>query len=111
MILYPGRSSANEFSFFFAWWYAVDPDGRWLFDHGVRRLAKGSGKSPFAAVWALEELVGPVRLKDFDPKVPGGCVGKPVDMPWVQIAATAESQTANTMRMVRAVAYIFANPA
>jgi len=88
---------------FFAWWYAVDEDGRWLFDHGVRRLAKGSGKSPFAAVWALEELVGPVRLDGFDPRVPGGCVGKPVDMPWVQIAATAESQTANTMRMVRAM--------
>lgn len=89
---------------FLLWWYAVDEDGRWLFNHGVRRLAKGSGKSPFAAVMALEELVGPVRLADFDPKAPGGCVGKPVDMPLVQIAATAESQTANTMRMVRAMA-------
>lgn len=89
---------------FMLWWYAVDEDGRWLFHHGVRRLSKGSGKSPFAAVWAIEELVGPVRLADFDPGVPGGCVGKPVDMPLVQIAATAESQTANTMRMVRAMA-------
>ena len=86
------------------WWYAVDEDGQWLFHHGARRLAKGSGKSPFAAVQCLEELVGPVRLKDFDPSAPGGCVGKPVDMPLVQIAATAESQTANTMRMVRAMA-------
>lgn len=86
------------------WWYAVDDLGRWLFNHGVRRLAKGSGKSPFAAVLALEELVGPVRLTDFDPALRGGCVGKPVDMPLVQIAATAESQTANTMRMVRAMA-------
>lgn len=86
------------------WWYAVDEDGRWLFHHGVRRLVKGAGKSPSVAVMALEELVGPVRLRDFDPKVPGGCVGKPVDMPLVQIAATAESQTANTMRMVRAMA-------
>jgi hypothetical protein len=89
---------------FLLWWYAVDEDGRWLFHHGVRRLAKGSGKSPFAAVMALEELVGPVRLKDFDARAEGGCVGKPVDMPLVQIAATAESQTANTMRMVRAMA-------
>jgi hypothetical protein len=89
---------------FLLWWYAVSEDGRWLFHHGVRRLAKGSGKSPFAAVMALEELVGPVRLADFDSKAPGGCVGKPVDMPLVQIAATAESQTANTMRMVRAMA-------
>lgn len=89
---------------FLLWWYAVDEDGRWLFHHAVRRLAKGSGKSPFAAVLALMEFLGPVRLKDFNPLAPGGCVGKPVDMPLVQIAATAESQTANTMRMVRAMA-------
>jgi hypothetical protein len=30
-------------------WYAVNPDGSWVYHHGVRRLAKGSGKSPFAA--------------------------------------------------------------
>lgn len=89
---------------FLLWWYAVQPDGQWVFHHGVRRLAKGSGKSPFAAVLALLELCGPVRLKDFDPTAPGGVVGKPVAMPLVQIAATAESQTANTMRMVRAFA-------
>jgi hypothetical protein len=89
---------------FLLWWYAVDEDGRWLFNHGVRRRAKGSGKSPFAAVQALAEFCGPVRLLDFDPRAPGGCVGRAVDMPLVQIAATAESQTANTMRMVRAFA-------
>jgi hypothetical protein len=89
---------------FLLWWYALDEDGRWLYNHGVRRRAKGSGKSPFAAVLALTEFCGPVRLRDFDPKRPGGCVGKSVDMPLVQIAATAESQTANTMRMVRAFA-------
>lgn len=85
------------------WWYAVDADGRWRFHHGIRRLAKGSGKSPFAAVLAIEELIGPVRLDYFDSEVLGGCVGKPVSMPLVQIAATAESQTANTMRMVSAM--------
>jgi hypothetical protein len=89
---------------FLAWWYALDEDGRWLFNHGVRRLAKGSGKSPFAAVLALSEFCGPTRLRDFDPRLPGGCRGQQVDMPLVQIAATAESQTANTMRMVRAFA-------
>jgi hypothetical protein len=89
---------------FLLWWYAVDDNGDWLYHHAVRRLAKGSGKSPFAAVLALMEFLGPVRLADFDPDLPGGCKGKPVDMPLVQIAATAESQTANTMRMVRAMA-------
>jgi len=89
---------------FLLWWYAVDESGNWLFHRAIRRLAKGSGKSPFAALWALSELCFPVRLRDFDPKVLGGCVGRPVEMPLVQIAATAESQTANTMRMVRAFA-------
>jgi hypothetical protein len=89
---------------FLLWWYAVDEDGRWLFSHGVRRLAKGSGKSPFAAVLALAEFCGPVRLKDRDDRVLGKCAGKPVEMPLVQISATAESQTANTMRMIRALA-------
>lgn len=99
----PFKFTAGQLRFL-AWWYAVDKGGRWLFYHGVRRLAKGSGKSPFAAVLALIEFCGPVRLKDFDPRFPGGCVGKAADMPLVQIAATAESQTANTMRMVRAFA-------
>ncbi|MFE3729317.1 terminase, partial [Nocardia sp. NPDC059154] len=89
---------------FWLHWYAVNPDGSWVYHHGARRLAKGSGKSPFAGVHSLVEFCAPVRLKDFDPKAPGGCVGRSVAMPLVQIAATSESQTANTMRMVRALA-------
>lgn len=89
---------------FLLWYYAVDENGRWLFHHAARRLAKGSGKSPFAAVHALIELCAPVRVLDFDKKAPGKVRGRPVDMPLVQIAATAESQTANTMRMIRAFA-------
>jgi hypothetical protein len=89
---------------FLLWWYAVDDEGRWLFNHGVRRRAKGSGKSPFGATLSLAEFCGPVRVHDFDKRWPGGVVGRTVDMPLVQIAATAESQTANTMRMVRAFA-------
>ncbi|MGW2096082.1 hypothetical protein ACWCOR_27960, partial [Promicromonospora sukumoe] len=89
---------------FLLWWYAVDEYGQWLFYHGARRLSKGSGKSPFAGAYALTEFCGPVRLYDFDPALPGGCKGKRVDMPLVQIAATSEKQTANTMRQVRAMA-------
>lgn len=88
---------------FVLWFYAVDETGRWLFDRGDRRLAKGSGKSPFAAAMSLIELLAPVRLSHFDPDVPGGCVGKPVHMPWVQIAAVSLDQTENTMRHVRAM--------
>lgn len=85
------------------WWYAVDDEGRWLFQHGARRLAKGSGKSPFVAVLGLGEFCGPTRVKDIDHKR-RLVIGQPVNMPLVQIAATAESQTGNTMRMVRAFA-------
>lgn len=112
MLVHPnGPRAGKEWEFtlsqvrFLLWWYAVDEDGRWLFMRGVRRLPKGSGKSPFAAVLALAEFVGPVRLKDFDSSVDGGCVGERVTMPLVQIAATAESQTKNTMRQVRAMAH------
>lgn len=89
---------------FLLWWYAIDEQGRWLFYHGVRRYPKGAGKSPFAAVLSLIELLAPVRLKDFDSRVLGGCVGRPVGMPLVQIAATSHDQAnVNTMRMVRAL--------
>src|SRR5688500_14942457 len=45
----PFRLTFDQYRFLL-WWYAVDREGRWLFNHGARRLAKGSGKSPFAAV-------------------------------------------------------------
>lgn len=99
----PFRLTFRQYRFLL-WWYALDELGQWMFMHGARRLAKGSGKSPFAASLALAEFCGPVRLDRFDDRVPGGARGKPVSMPLIQIAATAESQTANTMRMVRAFA-------
>jgi len=89
---------------FILWWYALDELGRWIFTHGVRRLPKGSGKSPFAAVLALIELLAPVRFQGWDDAAPGLVTGKPVGLPLVQIGATAESQASiNTMRMVRAL--------
>lgn len=89
---------------FILWWYSLDDRGRWVYYHGARRLAKGAGKSPFAALISLIELLAPVRLKDFDRRVIGGCVGRPVGMPLVQIAATSHDQAnVNTMRMVQAM--------
>lgn len=96
---------------FVLWYYAVDNTGRFIYGGGMRRLAKGSGKSPFAAALALIELLAPVRFSHFDPNVIGGCVGKPVAMPWVQIAACSLAQTENTMRMVRAMVNKPFNPA
>lgn len=89
-------------------WYAVDENAQWIYSHGVRRLPKGAGKSPFAAVMAITELCGPVRFKAWiaDPENPSEAMplGKPIGMPLVEIAATAESQgLINTMTMVTAL--------
>jgi hypothetical protein len=89
---------------FVLWWYSLDENGRWIYYHGVRRWAKGAGKSPFAAVMSLIELLAPVRLDHFDDRVVGGAVGRKVSMPLVQIGATSHDQAnVNTMRMVRAL--------
>lgn len=58
--------------------------------------------SPFAAAMCLFELLGPCRYDGFDRHAPFGVRAKPMSMPLVQIVATSESQTANTIRMVRA---------
>lgn len=100
----PWRFTRDQMRFVLNW-YGMDRNGHWLYNHGARRLSKGAGKSPFAAVLALIEFCGPVRLDRKDSRFPGGCLGRPVSMPLVQIAATAESQTQNTMRMVRAFAH------
>lgn len=83
--------------------YALTPEGRWVYDRAARRWPKGAGKSPFAAVHALCEFLGPVRLDRWDPSADGGCKGKPQPMARVQIAATTLDQTANTMLQVRAM--------
>lgn len=89
------------------WFYAVDDDGRWLHNRAAMRRSKGAGKTPAAAVLALAELVGPVRFAGFDSVDDSAgftfLVGRPVAMPWVQIAATSESQTVNTMSLVTAM--------
>ena len=105
-----GPDAGNRWEFtesqvrFILWWYALTPEGRWMFYHGVRRYPKGAGKSPFAAVLAMIELLAPVRFWRWDSDAPGGVVGKAVSMPLVQIGATSHDQAnVNTMRMVRAL--------
>lgn len=130
-----GPDAGNHWQFvesqvrFILWWYSLTDAARWEYMHGVRRFAKGFGKSPFAAVLGLIELLAPVRWAGWcdssgkcvgcrtetaiarrehrDPYLDRACdhvVGRRVGMPLVQIAATAENQAnVNTMRMVRAM--------
>lgn len=81
-------------------WYQIDPEtGRFIFRRAILETAKGWGKSPWAAVDALEQFCGPVCFDGWDAN------GEPVAVPWgtgdrppawVQIAAVAEDQTENT---------------
>lgn len=99
----PFRVTPRQAEFLLSF-YQLEDDGTFTYHGGVRRLAKGSGKSPFAAAHCLVELLGPVRFDHFDPDVPGGAVGKPHPRPVVQIAATTAKQTENTMRDVGTMA-------
>ena len=84
---------------FILWWYALRPDGRWLFRSGVKRGAKGVGKDPMLATLALAELCGPTR-----PKRKGDAwVGVPHRMALVQIAANSEAQAKDPLAVANAM--------
>lgn len=79
------------------WWYAVDNEGRFLFNSGVIRRMKGWGKDPLAAAMCLIELCAPTAFSHFDAK--GQPVGKPQPAPWIQVAAVSRDQTRNTFTL------------
>ena len=86
-------------------WYAFEIVGRrarWLYRRGQIRLAKGTGKSPWAAgAVCLTELCGPSVFDGLDAY--GQPVAKPHPAPWVQIAAASEDQAGNTYSAFRAM--------
>ena len=78
------------------WWYAVDENGRFLYNSGVIRRMKGWGKDPFAAALCLIELCAPTAFSHFHN---GMAVGKPQPAPWIQVAAVSRDQTRNTFTL------------
>jgi hypothetical protein len=78
--------------------YAVDQHGKFMYRRGLLGRVKGWGKSPLLAALCCAELLGPVVFSHFGSD--GKPVGKPQPSPWVQIAATSEAQTDNTMDLV-----------
>lgn len=80
--------------------YAVDDDGRWLYDRAALRRARGTGKSPLAAALACAELCGPVRFGGWDED--GHAIGVPEPAPWVQVIAITMEQTKPIMDIARA---------
>jgi len=81
---------------FLLWWYAVREDGRFLYRDGVFQRLKGHGKDPLGACLCAGEMLGPVRVVDWDSHGP---VGGDCANAWVQTAAVSLKQTKNTMRL------------
>lgn len=91
-------------------WYAVRPDGRWLYRSGVKRGAKGTGKDPLIAAMVHGELWAPTRIADYDGTPPAFLHeagwkgpwprGRAHRMPLVQIGANSEAQGMDTLRVV-----------
>jgi len=81
-------------------WYAVRPDGRWLYRSGVRRGAKGTGKDGLGATLAVAEAVGPVALAGWEGDTP---IGTPYRMALVQIGANSEAQARDLLRVASAM--------
>lgn len=88
------------------WFYAIDERGRFIQRQVTWQRLKGHGKDPIAAVVAAIEFVGPCRFlgwANVAMEDKGLLRGDPVAGPhpkaWVQTAATAISQTQNTMKI------------
>lgn len=98
----------------FLWfWYAVRPDGRWLYRSGVKRGAKGTGKDPLAAAMCHGELWGPAKFAGWDGTPPAYLIdagwsgpwprGESYRLPLVQIAANSEAQGTDVLRVANAM--------
>ena len=79
---------------FVLWWYAIDEDGKFLYQSGVLQRRKGWGKDPLLAVLCLVEMVGPCRFSHW---APGGIpIGRNERAALIQVSAVSREQTTNT---------------
>ncbi|NAE18043.1 terminase [Enterococcus hirae] len=101
-------SHGDEYSEFIADCYALDEDGRLLYDSAFLSRPKGCDKSGLGARFALLEAIAPVRFAgwaeggeqyrflDFVYEYePGEPMGQPVKVPYIRLMATEEGQTGN----------------
>lgn len=88
----------DEQARFLLHWYAVDPEGRFVYRDGVLQRLKGFGKDPIGAGIAMFELLGPCVFAGWDHE--GQPIGKPHPTPWIQVAAVSLQQTKNTMQLL-----------
>lgn len=75
-------------------YYAITPQGRWVYNRSAMRRARGTGKSPTAALIGCAELAGPVRFGGWALRDEyGNLLGVPALAPNVHIIATTMEQT------------------
>lgn len=72
-------------------YYAIDENGRWVYNQAYMRRARGTGKSPLAAVIAAIELCGPCRFGGWNED--GSPIAIPEPAPLIWIMATSVYQT------------------
>lgn len=72
-------------------YYQIDDSGDWVYSRAYLRRARGTAKSPLAAVLAAIELCGPCRFGGWDEDGHPIAISEPA--PWVQIMATSMAQT------------------
>lgn len=77
------------------WIYAVNDEGKFLFNEIIIQRMKGWGKDPFCSAICAVELLGPARFSHFDQES-GSAVGRRHPSPWIQTAAVSKEQTQNT---------------
>ena len=74
--------------------YALDSQGRRVYDEALLSRPKGRAKSELAGMLVCAEALGPVRFDGWD--AAGEPVGRPVTYPFIRALATEETQSSNT---------------
>lgn len=82
---------------FVLWWYAIDGEGKFVYESAVLQRIKGWGKDPLIAVLSLVEAFGPCRFDRWNSQ--GFPIAKRCPQGWVQVFALSKEQTTNTFAM------------
>ena len=72
-------------------WYEVDENGDWTYSKGYVRRARGTAKSPLAAVLSAVELCGPCRFGGWDENGYPIAVVEPAPVVWIMATSVEQA--------------------